>query len=67
MNTKYSVQVGTETRVGEYVGQIQSPTFILDSDIQGITDSAHAERIVRAWLRDAGLTVDHVSVGIYWE
>lgn len=59
--TLYGINVSTETRNGEYTGAVESPTFYLDSNVQGIVSTEHAERIVQNWLRDTGLTVLSVT------
>ena len=63
----YLVTTGTERKSadGKWTGQIQSPTFILDSHIQGIMSAKGAEKIVRHWLVAMGLTVDFVTVSVY--
>jgi hypothetical protein len=53
----YAITVRTETRNGDYTGMIESPTFYLNSDVQGIVSEDHAKRIIEHWLTDAGLTV----------
>ena len=60
----YNVNVRTETRSGLYRGSVDSPTFVLDSDIQGIVSEGHASQIVNSWLSRAGLTILDVSVGV---
>jgi hypothetical protein len=57
----YGITVQTETRDGDYTGSVSSPTFYLDSNVQGIVSEDHAKRIVEHWLTDAGLTVLNVT------
>lgn len=60
---RYRVTVATESTTHDgFAGVTQSPTFLLDSTVQGITSPEHAEHIVRAWLGDAGLNVLAVTV-----
>ena len=70
----YQVQAQTKTEVtdslGTWEGAISSPTFYLDSNVQGIVSKEHAAKIVRHWLSDAGLEVIDVTVaaqGEYFE
>jgi hypothetical protein len=60
--TLYAVNVQTEKKTGPYLSFITSPTFYLDSNVQGITDLNHANHIVERWLADAGLNVTGMTV-----
>lgn len=59
--TLYNVHIQTASQRGDWSGAISSPTIVLDSEIQGIVSTEHAETIVRNWLMSAGLEV--ISVG----
>lgn len=60
--TTYACTVQTETVDGAWRGSVGSPTFYLESSVQGITSTTHAERIIRSWLADAKVSVLGVSV-----
>lgn len=54
--TTYAITATVEYRqVSGWSGSRQVPTFYLDSDVQGITDTAGAERIARDIVTGAGL------------
>jgi hypothetical protein len=59
--TLYAINVRTLTRKDGYTGSIDSPTFYLDSNVQGIVSEDHAKRIVQRWLEDTGLAVLDVT------
>lgn len=58
----YSVCAQVTYTEGRWTGSIQVPTFILNGDIQGITDIDHASRIAEKIVNPTGDSGIRVAV-----
>jgi hypothetical protein len=62
--THYAVSVRACKRTADGETWIDSPTFYLSADVQGITDEDHAKRIVLDWFARLGFMFTDISVAV---